>query len=396
MASIQDRNNGTYLLVIEGGYDSFGKRIRHTKTIKASGIREARKRLSEFETEVEAGEYMVPEKMKFQTFVEEEWSKKYASKELAPLTYRNYLGHLNQHILPHIGHIRIDQIKTFHIVSLLDQLSKPGARKDGKGDILASGTIEYIFRVIKNVFNKCIEWRLLKNHPMAGLKKPKVTQAELEYYDEDEAQIVINALYKEPVLWRMFCLAAILGGFRRGELLGLEWTHVNFTRNTVSVNKSISLTIEGKAVVKGPKSKASRRSVPMPEWFMQELKDYHDQWEINRENAGELWSGDSYLFHTGFGKPLYHTTPSKWWKRFCKRHKLKYIRFHDLRHSTATILLQNDVSMKAIQERLGHSKHQVTADLYSHVAQSVSRAAANKFEKLDPRKNQSKLPFSEE
>lgn len=134
----------------------------------------------------------------------------------------------------------------------------------------------------------------------------------------------------------------------------------------------------------------------MPEWFMQELKDYHEQWEVTREIAGDLWSGDSYVFHIGFGKPIYHTTPSNWWKRFCKRHNLKYIRFHDLRHSTATILLQNNVSMKAIQERLGHSKHQVTADLYSHVAQSVSRAAADKFEKLDPRKNQSRLPSTEE
>jgi integrase len=148
------------------------------------------------------------------------------------------------------------------------------------------------------------------------------------------------------------------------------------------------LTEAGKAVIKAPKSKASKRIVTMPEWYMQELKEYHHESKVNRIKAGEKWEGADrqYVFQVGFGKAIYHSTPTHWWKKFTVRHGLKFVRLHDLRHSAATILIQNDVSMKAIQERLGHSKHQTTADLYAHVAQSVSRAAADKLEKLDPRK----------
>jgi integrase len=385
MASVQKRGDNSWLLVVEAGFEANGKRIKRTKTVKAEGVREARKLLAIFQTEVEAGEYIAPEKMTFSNFVEE-WQNKYAESALAPLTYKNYKTILQVHILPKFGHMRMDNIKPMHIVTFLEELSKPGARKDGHGDTLSSGTVEYIYRVIKNIFNRAIDWQLLKRHPMDGIKKPKVTQSDMDYYDENEAQDVIEALYKEPTMWRLFFIGALLGGFRRGELIALNWTDVDCQKNTISVNKSISLTVDGKAILKNPKSKSSKRTVTMPEWYMLDLKDYHHDWKINRMMVGDKWeTGDQqYVFHVGFGKAIYHSSPTHWWKNFTVRHGLKFVRLHDLRHSAATILIQNDVSMKAIQERLGHSKHQTTADLYAHVAQSVSRAAADKLEKLNP------------
>ncbi|SDN33809.1 hypothetical protein SAMN04487897_102557 [Paenibacillus sp. yr247] len=140
--------------------------------------------------------------------------------------------------------MRMDQIKSLHIVTFLDDLSKPGARKDGQGDVLSSGTIEYIYRVIKNLFNRAMDWQMLKKHPMEGIKKPKVVQLEMHYYDEGEAQLAIEALFKEPVMWRLFCIGVIFGGFRRGELIGFEWG--------------------------------------MPEWFMQEMKAFHHNWKVDK------------------------------------------------------------------------------------------------------------------
>ncbi|WP_268569018.1 site-specific integrase [Paenibacillus larvae] len=107
--------------------------------------------------------------------------------------------------------------------------------------------------------------------------------------------------------------------------------------------------------------------------------------------VGELWSGGNfqYVFHAGFGKPIYHTQPSKWWREFCSRHDLRYIRFHDLRHSHVAILLENETDLKIIQERLGHSSYQTTADTYAHVSKNINKATADKLNKLDPRKNSS-------
>jgi integrase len=172
----------------------------------------------------------------------------------------NYDLHLKNHIVPAFGHMRMDQIKPLHIVTFLDELSKPGARKDGHSEVLSSGTIEYIYRVIKSLFNRAMDWQMLKKHPMDGIKKPKVTQMEMQYYDETEALLAIEALYKEPTMWRLFCTGAILGGFRRGELIGLEWVDVDYDKNTISVNKSISLTVGGQAIVKAPKKKANHQN----------------------------------------------------------------------------------------------------------------------------------------
>ncbi|MBP2114117.1 site-specific integrase [Paenibacillus sp. FSL R7-0204] len=385
MASIQKRGPNSYLLVVEAGYNAKGKRIKKTKTIKSRTKKEAEAELARFIVFVESGMYRTPAKMYLPEFVVE-WKTKYAQTELSPLTLKTYNFHLENHILPALGHLKLDEIKPMHILSLLEDLRKPGARKDNSNGTLSSGTIEYIYRVMKNVFSRAKDWSILTQSPMASIKKPKVTQQKLKFYDEQEAAEVITLLYKAPIMWRLFCICAILGGFRRGELLALEWSEVDFENHTIKISKSISLTIKSQAIIKLPKTDDSIRTVDMPVWYMEELKIYKERCDKERIALGEKWLGGdkNYVFHAGFGKPIYHTQPSKWWKNFVEKHEFKYVRFHDLRHSCATILLENDVSLKAIQERLGHSKQQVTADLYTHVSKFLSRETANKFNKLNP------------
>ncbi|MEV5027476.1 site-specific integrase [Paenibacillus sp. LPE1-1-1.1] len=388
MASLQKRGPNSYLLVVEAGYDAKGKRIKKTKTIQARTKKEAESELARFIVFVESGIYKTPSRLTLNDFVQE-WQTKYGQTELSPLTLKTYNHHLKNHILPALGHLRLDEIKPMHILSLMEELRKPGARKDNVYGTLSSGTIEYIYRVLKNVFGRAKDWSILTVSPMEGIKKPKVTQQKLKFFDEQEAIAVITLLNEAAPIWRLFCIGAILGGFRRGELLAMEWSEVNFENHSITINKSISLTINSQAVIKLPKSDDSLRTVDMPKWYMNELAIYKEQCERERLMIGDKWLGGdkNYVFHAGYGKACYHTQPSKWWRRFTEKHGVKYIRFHDLRHSCATILLENDVSMKAIQERLGHSKQQVTADLYTHVSKSLSRETANKLEKLNPSRN---------
>ncbi|MDQ0917583.1 site-specific integrase [Paenibacillus sp. V4I5] len=385
MATLEKRGPDSWRLTVELGFDTNGKRIRKRKTVSNMTKREAEKALAKFVTEIEIGEYIAPQKMSFGYFVEE-WKIKYASKELAPKTLKNYSVHLKNHILPVLGHKQIDQIQPMHILSLLEDLGKTGARKDGRGQFLSSGTIQYIYRVIKNIFNQATQWKLLKTHPMAGIKKPKVVSSDIEYYSEAEAQEVIRALSQESIMWRVYCTAALIGGFRRGELVALEWSDVNFEDASIWINKSISLTENGQAILGEPKSKSSIGKVDMPKWFMDLLKLYQIEWEENKRAVNDLWigAGHSYLFHGGFGKPLYFTYPSEWWRRFTERHNLKRISLHGLRHTTATILLEKQTDMKTIQERLRHANFTTTANIYTHVTRKISREAANKFDSLNP------------
>lgn len=403
MAYIEHRGHASYRLVVDAGYGPDGKRIRRTKTIKIEDealLRTTRKlknylneELTKFKIEVESGEYIAPEKMTFASFVNE-WREKYAEKSLAPLTLKTYQHHLQNHILPAFGHKRIDQIKPLHIVTFLNDLEKPGARKDGRGETLSSGTIEYIYRVLKNVLNRAVEWKVIPSHPMEGIKKPKVEYSKPDFYEENEVIQAIDALYKEPRMWRLFCLGAMIGGFRRGELLALQWQDVNFEENTITIDESISLTRKGEAVIKKPKTESSIRTVDMPTWYMRELKEWYREWVRGKLKVGDKWLGGDkqYVFHAGFGKPIYHSQPSHWWKKFVQRHGLRYIRLHDLRHTAATLLIEDGTPLKAIQERLGHSRQETTANIYTHVTKKLSKETAAKLEKFAPEYLATNLP----
>ncbi|MBO8164664.1 MAG: site-specific integrase [Brevibacillus sp.] len=395
MASIEKRGKNSYRLVVDVGYDAQGKRIKRTKTIRVEEKLTTKKlkehldlELAKFKMEIEAGEYIKPEKMTFGAFVEE-WRSKYAQKELAPKTLKEYEGHIRNHILPAIGHRKLEEIKPMHLVTLLNDLSKPGARKDGRGKQLSARTIQYIYAVMQNIFTQAVGWKLIKENPLQGVKKPKAEKPKVQYYDADEAQEVIRALYKEPVMWRLLCLGAILGGFRRGELVALEWPDVLFDQDAILIRKSISLEVAGKVYEKDPKN-GEERIVEMPRWYMDELRRFHLQWREEKMKVRDKWEGGEkeYVFHNGLGKPLFYTYPSEWWRKFIKRHGLRYIRFHDLRHSSATILIEQGASLKAIQQRLGHKQHQTTADIYAHVTKKVSRDLANKFDRLNPHQKQ--------
>lgn len=181
----------------------------------------------------------------------------------------------------------------------------------------------------------------------------------------------------------------MIGGFRRGELLGVEWPDVDFIEGTLSIKKSISMTKKGQAVEKGPKSKSSKRIIDFPDWYMEELKIHRKEWRFQKWATVKegRWLGQDreYIFHAGFGKPSYHTTPTGWWIDFVKRHGLKRIKLHELRHSSATLFIEAGASMKAVQKRLGHSKNQTTADIYAHVIKRLSRSTAEKFNTFDPK-----------
>ncbi|MFY0544944.1 site-specific integrase [Brevibacillus sp. H7] len=187
--------------------------------MKCKTKREAEKELAKFVTEVEAGEYIAPEKMTFAAFAGE-WREKYAKRELSAKTLENYDIQINKRLLPEFGHLRLDQIKPLHIVSFLENLQQDGGRKDGKEGKLSSGMIEYIHRVLKNVFNRAVDWKVIKTRPMEGLKKPKVEQAEMSVCDEEEVQQLFLALEKEKLMRRVMITLALTTGLRRGEAPG--------------------------------------------------------------------------------------------------------------------------------------------------------------------------------
>ncbi|AZS14563.1 tyrosine-type recombinase/integrase [Paenibacillus lutimineralis] len=423
MANIRQRGKNSYEFTVSTGKGPNNKYGRETTTIEVTEKMSPKKlqeyleyEYAKFKEEVKSGNYIKPSKKTFEEFIPM-WKTHYAISKLSPTTLETYEAHINSRLIPAFGYMQLDQIKPGHILDFLKQLESPEARlnkpkhnnENEESPVEVSAldfeTIGYIYRVLKNIFSRATDWKMILSNPMEGIKKPTAPieirkQKQLEqknnpqYYNEKEAQDVVEALYSESLKWRLFILGSMLGGFRRGELVALEWPQVSFEENSFSIENNIPLTKKGKAIEKDPKSLSSIRSVDMPEWYMEEMQLYLQEWEEEKELLGDKWAGEDrrFVFHNGKGEAYYYKHPSRWWERFCKRHNLRYIKFHGLRHSMGTLLIEDedesmiDPLLIAIQKRLGHSRLSTTSDIYVHVTKKVRKKTTAKFEKFS-RKN---------
>lgn len=394
MPSIEQRGKNSFRLTVDAGRDARGERIRPRKTIKVEdpALLRSPKKLEayleaewyKFKAEVEAGTYIKPEKMTLADFIDE-WREKFAKEHYKPSTLKIYELHIKNHILPALGHHRLDELKPMHIVTFLANLRKPGARKDDRGELLSGRSIQYTYAVLRSILTQAVAWKLIQENPMEDIPKPKADKPRAQYYETHEVKYIIEELYKLPDTWRLLFLTAILGGLRRSELVALQWKHIDFFDRTIHVEKSIALMNEGIIYEESTKNDEDR-IVDMPEWYMAEMKIFRKEWVKAKLAVGDKWEGgdNEYIFHAGFGKPLYFTYPTEKWKKFCVEHGIRYISLHKLRHTSVTMLIEKGVPLKAIQERAGHKQAQTTNDIYAHVTRKLSREVANTLEALNP------------
>lgn len=400
--SIEKRGENTWRLRVDLGYHADGTRNRPSKpiTIEDAALLKTTKRLKEyledqladFKREVLSGEYIKPNRTTFKTFVEKTWKKNYADIELGDYTRGNYMYLISTHLIPRFGHMELSEIKTMHIVSFMTFLKSPEARKKQNGKPLAASSQLNIYKAIKAIFDAAHDWNIISKNPMDGVKRPvadKKEKRELrnrkKSYTRSEAEQLILALNKEPKRWRLYFIGVMLGGFRRGEMLGVEWENVDYETGSIYIETQITFDEEGQKTEGELKTEMSEAWVAMPKWYMDELRIYEEEWKDEKAACPNWIGGEKrYVFHPGNGSMYYPNTPSLTWRKFLKRHNLPHIRLHDLRHTTATLLRASKIDLKAIQERLRHSKLSTTADLYTHESDEINREAADTFDIFDP------------
>lgn len=395
MANIQKRGENSWFFTVYTGKGPNGKYGRRTKTITINdeALLKTTRKLKDyieaeylkFREEVEAGEYIAPQKMTFEAFVEKEWRPKYALNHLEHKTLYAYESHLKNRILPTFGDLKLDTIKPLHIVDFLEKLGKDGGRGDNKGGGLSSGTIQMNHRILKNIFKRAVDWKVIKQNPVASVQKPKVVYKEIVPYDEQEVHQMLQALQKEPYHWRIMITLALTTGMRRSELLGLEWRHIDWKNSLIDVSQSLILSLKGEIIVKEPKTKNSKRKVALPPSVLEELRDYYSYRVKERDKLGDAWNENieqHFIFCHANGTPYHHERPYLWFRQFIKKNGFRYIRFHDLRHTSATLLINQGVHAKIISERLGHGSINTTMNIYGHALRSADQAAADKFESL--------------
>ncbi|NWO14665.1 site-specific integrase [Virgibacillus sp.] len=393
--SVENRGKGKWRLTVYLGQGIDGKYIRKRKTVAAKNKTEARKLLTAFENEINSGEYIEPTKIKFSAFVED-WRNLYANKHFAAKTLETYNYILDSHILPTFGHKKLESIQPIHITKYLNDLET--ARKDKKEGKLSTATIYKHYAILRSIFNYATNHlRILKKNPVTLVPKPKVESKKYEVYTDEEVDKLFALLDNELIHYALMVKIAILGGLRRGEILGLLWENVNFEKNTIQVQYSLNYTKQKGYELKPPKN-GEERTITLPSFLMDELKEYNHLRKKDQLQAFELWNGKYYnfVFSTQeikegkiveFGKPFYPGSVSRWWTRFLNRTKFKAIRFHDLRHTAATLLINEGLHAKHISSRLGHADIQITMNTYGHYLQEADQNAANILEQKYGKKN---------
>ncbi|MEK5416291.1 site-specific integrase [Paenibacillus sp. FSL L8-0708] len=378
MASIQKRGKSSWLFTVETG--SGTKRGRETMTyrVEDTALLKTTKKLKDhlesewnkFKIEVESGNYFRPEKMTFREFTGL-WSDKFVDKNLAETSAFNYKYHSTTKLTPILGDIQMDKIKTLDIVTLLDELSK----KTGEASVV------YCFRVLRSIFSKAVSWKVIKVNPMDGIDKPKETPKEMSFYNEQEVAELLKSLQKETIKFKIFVTLALTTGMRRGELLGLEWRHINLEKGSILVHQTIPMFKDGMPVIKGPK-RGTGRTITLPSSVVKELVDYQKHMMRVRTELKVPWEGGEYsfLFAHDNGRPKFPKNWGDYWREFHARNpQLRYIRFHDLRHTSATLLISSGVHAKIISSRLGHTKISTTMNIYGHIIEAADQSAADVF-----------------
>lgn len=247
---LEKRGKRSWRLIVSHGFDSYGNRIRYTKSIKANSRREADKELVNFVYEVENGIVLQNSSMTFKEFTDL-WAKNYGEKELSPKTYERYEGMLNSRIIPYFGHYKLCNIKPTHIMSFYDYLSKDHQLKrcknhNGKTVMksLSSKTILEHHRLLHAMLQNAVYWQILPYNPADRVKPPKHERPQIKYYDDVQCKQLLEALENEEIKFQTIVILTLFTGMRRGEVLGLEWSDIDFKEGFVHITKVNTLPIK--------------------------------------------------------------------------------------------------------------------------------------------------------
>ncbi|BAH07659.1 site-specific integrase [Clostridium kluyveri] len=404
MASIEKRGDNSYRLTVSCGYDKKGKKIIKRKTINLSHIRpgkqleEANKQWVLFKDEIEKGIYLDSGKITFEEFIKK-WLKDYAEAELAPKTLYRYKELLYTRIIPALGHIKLNKLQPTHITEFYSNLREDGIRNDGKPGGLSERTILHHHRLISSILATAIQWGFILNNPALRLKAPKVEKKEARHFNIEETAYVLQLIENEPIKYKTMITLAIYGGMREGELTALTWSDINFDDCTIKINKSLQHLPGRDTFIKSTKTETTRL-ISIPISVMTLLKEYKRWQNTEKLKLGNLWHDSDALFTATDGKSIFPSTISKWFLKFIRKHNesiinddkippkdkskylLKEVNFHGLRHTSATLLINQGVDITTVSKRLGHARTSTTTDIYSHSLQKADVEAADKLENL--------------
>lgn len=290
---------------------------------------------------------------------------------LAPKTLESYRATVRVHLAPTLGHIPLGRLAPQTIQGYLTSKLHTG---------LSPTTVRYHAAILHQALRQAVKWGLLAHNPVDRVDLPRRARVEMRVWDEEQVRMFLAEARRSSAYYALY-LTALTTGMRQGELMGLRWRDVDLTLGVASIQQTL-YRIGKDVVAKEPKSVSSRRAIALPPTLVETLRGVQAEQMAARREFGETYDDHGLVFCQSSGKPLHaHNVTQRDLPRVAKRAGVPRIRFHDLRHCHATLLLQQGVHPKVVQERLGHSTISMTLDTYSHVVPGMQERAVLDLEK---------------
>lgn len=364
--SIRKRSDGRWEGRYTAGYDQTGKRI--TKNVLVKTQAEVKEKLTRAIEEskkldiVRSDEYTVAEWLRL-------WYELYAKPNIRPTTADSYHRGIESHVIPRIGSIKLKKLTSRDIQKMYKDLQENGRLRKSKKQQngLSNATVRGIHMMLHNALDRAVKERLILRNPTEDCIIPKIQKQEMKILHPEDMKAYLEAADRRGVL-PMFYLELVTG-IRKGELTALLWSDLDEERRTISVSKQAVGDRNRNVTISRPKTENSVRKISIPQSAVELLRQEHEKhpenpWMFPSPKTGEMYHPDSI---------------AKLHEKILRDTGLEHIRFHDLRHTFATMALQNGVDVKTVSSMLGHYDAGFTLRTYTHATRQMQEQAAEKM-----------------
>lgn len=290
-------------------------------------------------------------------------------------TFQRYKSEINKVLIPEIGKVNLTDLKPTMIKAIWRKCIKAGK---------SSTTVRHHHAVLRKALNTALKYGFIDKNPCQAVELPKKEHIEMNVLDDIQTSKLLERIKEYSIYWPI--MLSVTTGLRVGELCGLKWKNVNLDEGYLEVKQQLQEE-NGELTLVPLKTKSSKRTVYLMNDTVQELKRLRIQQKKNRLQYMEYYREQDFVIAQVDGSPYNPAYISRDYRRvlkekgICSELKIPYVRFHDLRHTHATLLLKSNINPKIVSERLGHSSITLTMDTYSHVLPSMQMEAMETLQK---------------
>lgn len=379
MAKPKRGADGFFSVTITLGRDANGKRIR--KRIRAKTLAGLNQKRSTFERERALGVVTVGRRPTLET-VCRSWLEDVVKPRNRSRVYDRYQGDVENHVIPHLGHIRVDLLNALDVQRWVNELAKSGRKKpkEGQSAGLAPRSVRNAHATLRNALDSAVTWGLVVKNVATLVQLPKAGRPRILVLSPQQARQLLQAVIGdrlEALYW-----VVLLLGLREGEVLGLRWADIDLSKKTLHVRYAVQRQKQpegpSKIVFVSTKTEAGQRLLPIPDTLLNVLQAHKVRQD--EERSWDEWKEHDLVFPSEVGTPIENTNlVSRHFKPALKRAGLPDMRFHDLRHSCATLLLSMGVDHNTVSGILGHTSASFTLATYGHALPEVTRSAIDEL-----------------